>query len=425
MSEQNGLVITYYLINRYFIVDLSQRIGSKNNSPLYYFAFGFSFKIDMKHFDYIFTGSGLSALMTVYEMILSEKFKDKSILLLDENPKKSNDRTWCFWDDSNIFDDIISKKWNLALFADENFKRELILKPYHYNMIRGLDFYNLVFDLISKQENIHFENERVLEFEDLKSNCVVKTESKNYICEKIFNSIYDQGILKNQTKYPLLSQHFIGWFIKCKEKVFDENIVTFMDFSIEQRGNTRFMYILPTSETDALVEYTLFSQDLLPKEEYEIEIQNYIKKIGITEYEILEKEQGNIPMTSYKFWEHNTKNIINIGSAGGWTKSSTGFTFKNVTKKSKALVAFIQSETDFRKFHKRDKFWFYDLIFIDVLHKRNAIGAKVFASLFKKGNPTLILKFLDGETAILDDLTVMLKCPTIPFFRAFLNRILK
>ena len=31
---------------------------------------------------YIFTGSGLSALMTVYEMLLSEKFKDKNILLI-------------------------------------------------------------------------------------------------------------------------------------------------------------------------------------------------------------------------------------------------------------------------------------------------------------------------------------------------------
>ena len=38
----------------------------------------------MKHYDYIFTGSGLSALMTVYEMILSGKFTDKSILLLDD-----------------------------------------------------------------------------------------------------------------------------------------------------------------------------------------------------------------------------------------------------------------------------------------------------------------------------------------------------
>ena len=45
----------------------------------------------MKHYNYIFTGSGLSALMTVYEMVLSRKFEDKTILLIDENSKKTGD----------------------------------------------------------------------------------------------------------------------------------------------------------------------------------------------------------------------------------------------------------------------------------------------------------------------------------------------
>jgi lycopene beta-cyclase len=385
----------------------------------------------MQHYNYIFTGSGLSALMTVYEMILSGKFNDKTILLLDENPKKSNDRTWCFWDNSSLFDEIISKKWDVALFADEYFQRNLDLNPYQYKMIRGLDFYNLVFDLISKQENIHFANQKVVDFEELGNHCIVKTQTDNYTCNKIFNSIYNPNLVKNQTKYPLLQQHFIGWFIKSKEAVFNPNVATFMDFSVEQRGNTRFMYVLPTSSTEALLEYTLFSKDLLSKDEYENEIQKYIQKLGITSYEIVEKEQGNIPMTSYKFWKNNTKNVINIGSVGGWTKASTGFTFKNVTKKSKTLVNFLTSESDtstalstsFTKFHKMDKFWFYDLLFIDVLFKNNELGSKVFSSLFKKGNPTLIFKFLDEETTFIQDFKVMLKCPTIPFMNAFFRRL--
>ena len=377
----------------------------------------------MQHYHYIFTGSGLSALMTVYEMIISGKFNDKTILLLDENPKKSNDRTWCFWDNSSLFDEIISKKWETALFADENFRRDLDLNPYQYKMIRGLDFYNLIFEIISKQENIHFANQKVIDFEELGNHCIVKTETENYTCNKILNSIYNPNLVKNQSKYPLLQQHFIGWFIKSKEEVFEKNKATFMDFSVEQRGNTRFMYVLPTSSTEALLEYTLFSKDLLPKEEYENEIQDYIKKLGITDYEIVEKEQGNIPMTSYKFWKHNTKNILNIGSVGGWTKASTGYTFKNTTKKSKELVELLSKETDFRKFHKTDKFWFYDLLFLDVLFKRNDLGSTVFSALFKKGNPTLIFKFLDEETTFWEDLQVIWKCPKGLFIRALLGRI--
>jgi lycopene beta-cyclase len=394
----------------------------------------------MKHYNYIFTGSGLSALMTVYEMILSGKFKDKTILLIDENAKKTNDRTWCFWDENTpplghpsgrgeFFPNIISKKWSTALFADKNMTRELILEPYQYKMVKGLDFYTLVFDELSIHSNIHFVNQKVIDFQELGNHCVVKTDSEgseeSFTCNQIFNSIFNPEIVKKQTKYPFLHQHFIGWFIKSKEAVFNPDCATFMDFSLEQKGNTRFMYVLPTSETEALLEYTLFSKDLLPKEEYETEIKNYIEKLGITNYELREKEQGNIPMTSYEFWKQNTKNIINIGSAGGWTKASTGYTLKNTTKKSKSLVQFLQTETDFRKFHKKDKFWFYDLLFLDVLNRRNDLGSEIFSALFRKGDPTLIFKFLDEETSLWEDLQMIWKCPKGLFVRTMLGRIFK
>ena len=379
----------------------------------------------MQHYHYIFTGSGLSALMTVYEMLLSGKFKDKSILLIDENTKKANDRTWCFWDEHNLFDEIVSKKWNQAIFANEKFNRVLELTPYQYKKINGLDFYELVFKKISEHKNIHFLNQKVVDFTELGNHCVVKTENETFTCNKVFNSIYNPKVVTAQNKFPLIQQHFVGWFIKSKEAVFTPNCATFMDFSVEQKGNTRFMYVLPTSENEALLEYTLFSRDLLSKEEYESEIKKYIENLGITEYEIIEKEQGNIPMTCYPFWKHNTKNIINIGSAGGWTKASTGYTFKNASKKSKALVQFLKSESDFTKFHKKDKFWFYDLLLLDILSSKNELGSKIFSSMFKKGSSTVIFKFLDEETSIWEDLQVIWKCPKMLFVKALFGRTLK
>jgi len=378
----------------------------------------------MQHYNYIFTGSGLSALMTVYEMLLSRKFDDKSILLIDENTKKANDRTWCFWDKNNLFDEIVSKKWNQAVFANEKFNRVLELTPYQYKKINGLDFYQLVFKKISEHKNIHFLNQKVIDFDELSNHCVVKTNEETLTCNKIFNSIYNPEVVTAQNKFPLIQQHFVGCFIKSKEAVFTPNCATFMDFSVEQKGNTRFMYVLPTSENEALIEYTLFSKDLLSKEAYEAEIRKYIENLGITEYEIIEKEQGNIPMTCYPLWKHNTKNVINIGSAGGWTKASTGYTFKNASKKSKVLVQFLKSESDFTKFHKRDKFWLYDLLLLDILSSKNELGSKIFSSMFKKGNSTIIFKFLDEETSIWEDLQVIWKCPKMLFVKALFSRII-
>ncbi|MBP6073495.1 MAG: lycopene cyclase [Flavobacterium sp.] len=377
----------------------------------------------MQQAHYIFTGSGLSALLTVYEMLLSGKFQDKTILLIDENPKKTNDRTWCFWDENTLFDALVSKKWSEAVFANGKVNRVLSLQPYQYKKINGIDFYDFVFQKIAEAKNVHFLHEKVLDYKDLGTHCEVRTASETYTCNKVINSIYNPENVKSQDKFPLIQQHFIGWFIKSKEAVFTPNCATFMDFSVTQKGNTRFMYVLPTLETEALIEYTLFSKDLLVKDEYELEIKKYIQKLGITEYEIIEKEQGNIPMTCYPFWKHNTKNSINIGSAGGWTKASTGYTFKNATKKAKELVSFLQSTTDFRNVHKINKFWLYDLLLLDILSAKNELGATIFSALFTKGNPTVIFKFLDEETSFLEDLCVIWKCPKKIFIQALLKRL--
>ena len=378
----------------------------------------------MQQAHYIFTGSGLSALLTVYEMLLSGKCKDKTILLIDENPKKTNDRTWCFWDEKALFEELVSTKWSQAVFANEHQNRVLTLHPYQYKKINGIDFYHFVFQKISEAKNVQFLNEKVLGFQDFGTHCEVQTATETYSCTQIINSIYNPEAVQLQDKFPLIQQHFLGWFIKTASPAFTPNCATFMDFSVAQKGNTRFMYVLPTSTTEALIEYTLFSKDLLLKEEYEAEIKKYIQNLGISEYEILEKEQGTIPMTCYPFWKHNTKNSINIGSAGGWTKASTGYTFKNATKKAKELVAFLETGTDFRKVHKINKFWFYDLLLLDILSAKNELGSSIFSSLFSKGNPTVIFKFLDEETSFLEDLRVIWKCPKKIFIKALLKRLL-
>jgi lycopene beta-cyclase len=376
----------------------------------------------MKHYNYIFTGAGLSALMTVYKMVLSGKFKDKTILLLDENIKQTNDRTWCFWKkQDSVWEKSISKKWDSALFANADFRRDLDLSPYQYNMVQGLDFYNQVFEFILNEPNIRFINQRVIDINEIPNHVYVATETDSFTCDSLFNSVYRKAEVENQTKYPVLQQHFIGWFIKSQQAIFNPEQATFMDFSVEQKGNTRFMYVLPISKTEALLEYTLFSPQLLEKSEYEQEIQKYIQKLGISKYEIVEKEQGSIPMSCYPFWKKNTKRVLNIGTAGGWTKASTGYTFKNSDKKSTQLIAFLQIEHDLSKFHKKTKFWIYDLLLLDILDRHNELGASLFSSIFKKGGPSLIFKFLDEETSLREDIQVILKCPKMPFIKAIIR----
>ncbi|PQJ78519.1 lycopene cyclase family protein [Polaribacter porphyrae] len=378
----------------------------------------------MQIYDYIIVGGGASGLMMAYRMSKDAFFDDKSILILDKEKKATNDRTWCYWQEKDDeWQDVISKSWQNIIFKSDLYSAEESINPYQYKMIRSKDFYSKIWNHLETKSNITFQKASVVSIQQLADKAQVITDNKTYKANTILNSILFSDEYKTQTKYPVLQQHFVGFFIKTKQNIFDDSAATFMDFTVAQKENTRFMYILPYKKNEALFEYTLFSKDLLPYDEYKKEIEKYLTDNNITDYEIVDKEQGSIPMTCYKFWKHNSKNIIHIGTAGGWSKASTGFTFNNTTKKTKELINFLKQNKPLTNFHKINKFWFYDLLLLDILSQKNELGSSIFGQMFQKNHPTQILKFLDEETSFLEDLSIQLKMPIGLFTKALFKRI--
>lgn len=376
-------------------------------------------------FDYIIIGAGAAGLMLADAMITDDFFSGKSILLLDKDTKQTNDRTWCFWEKGEgQFDSIVHKKWNHVYFGGKQFSKRFNINPYTYKMVRGIDFYTSVLQKIEASTRITFKQAEVTALEDNDQNVVVSTSDEAYLAKQAFNSIFDYKMATHQQKYPVLQQHFVGWVVKTKKPVFDVDQATYMDFSIEQKGNTRFMYVLPTSENEALIEYTLFSEHLLPKEEYEHAIKDYLKNdLDCSDYEIIETEMGSIPMTCYDFQEHHSENIRYIGTAGGWAKPSTGYTFASTARKIPVLLDYIKTGKSLQKLSFKNRFWLYDLLFLDVLYKDNANGYYIFETLFKNRSPKLIFKFLDEKTTHWEDLKYIWGCPKKPFIKALLKRL--
>ncbi|MBL0098949.1 MAG: hypothetical protein IPP49_01965 [Saprospiraceae bacterium] len=86
-----------------------------------------------------------------------------------------------------------------------------------------------------------------------------------------------------------------------------------------------------------------------------------------------------------------------IGSAGGWTKASTGYTFANTTKTTKLLIDFLKKEKNFKSFHQRTRHWYFDLIFLKVLYDDNKTGSEIFTSIFRSNNIQHIFPFSGSE----------------------------
>ena len=378
-------------------------------------------------YDYIICGGGASGLSIAEKLSSDSFFQNKKILIIDpDSPKNSNDRTWCFWEKkTNKRRDSVFYSWDKVLFKSDQFEKSISLNPLSYKMLKSKNFYEQTNTSIRLNSNISFLKETVVSVNDLTTHCEVKTSKKTYTSLKVFNSILDWNTLKNSTRYPLLIQHFEGWFIKTKKDFFNQNEATFMDFSIEQNSSTKFMYILPFSKKEALIEYTLFSKHLLDKKSYEKFLMQYLNSIGINDYDIVSKESGKIPMTGYPFYKKNSKNILYIGSAGGWSKPSTGYTFKNIERKTNLLVDFMKKNESFKTFYKNSRFRYYDIIFLDVLFQNNHMGKKLFTQMFQNNKAKTIFKFLDEKSTILEEIKIMASFSIGIFLKTIFKRLLK
>jgi len=373
----------------------------------------------LKRFDYIICGGGASGLLLSNALLSDKHFNDKKILIIEKDSKTDNDKTFGFWNDKeSVLDNIVFKEWEYAEFRDSNSHNSFLLSPYKYKMIKSNEFYLSIGDKISKASNFTYLNSTVNEIDQV--NKKVKTNDGEFSSSIIFSSIYNEVSFK---KYPLLKQHFIGWTIETKNESFDDNKITFMDFSVDQKDEIRFMYILPFSKNKALIEYTLFSGDIISDDEYEKEIKAYLKKRNILNYSIVEKEKGMIPMTCYPFFENNTDTYFQIGTAGGWSKPSTGYTIKNSIEKIDIIINSLKQNKPLSKIRFKNRFWYYDLLFLDVLIASKGKGSQVFSDLFKNNDPIKIFKFLDEKTSVMEELSIFLSVDIKTFVKSLIKRI--
>ncbi len=381
----------------------------------------------VKHYDYIISGAGAAGFSLLMRMMQHKVFDKKQILVVDKEPKLSNDRTWCFWEkDAGLFEPIVHHRWQQVYFYSNYYSSLLNLSPYEYKMIRGIDFYDHVMEEAHRRPNIIFLYGTVEAVGNEGEKALLIVNGERYTASYIFNSILFHKPSIPADKYYLL-QHFKGWLIETQQPFFNPLEATLMDFRVSQEQGTTFVYVLPLSPTKALVEYTLFTKELLDKAAYDTALKSYIKiYLGIDEYAIHEEEFGIIPMTNIKFIK-NIGRVINIGTAGGQTKASSGYTFQFIQKQTQSLVNDLLVNGEVRNHSNiaERRFNLYDSTLLNVLHHKKLGGDQVFADMFRKNSPDRVLRFLDNESSIEDELNIMASVPSGIFMKAALQEIFK
>lgn len=359
-------------------------------------------------FDYAFLGMGCANSLLVMALHKRGLLNNAQILVLEPAQKVRNDRTFCFWLSPEELleaglEKLISHSWDKVSFNGQP-AQGLNHKKYYYLRAEAL-FEHVQNLLIEVGATWHHE---------------VFSGEPQHLAKHVYDSRppHWEVLSKDQ---ELIHQSFFGWLIRTKDPIFDPSTFTMMDFNIEQQGHTQFMYVLPFDAHTALIEPTRFSPDKLCQTNASALLESFLASFQ-TSYQILETEQGCIPMCAASFdTQQAHTNVLSTGANAGKLKPSTGYSFvRNLRDVNQIADSLLLNQT-FQRKKARARFAFYDRLLLEILHRTPQAGKEIFGRLFARNKAVDVMAFLDEETTVWQEVKLMSSLPILLFLAAALR----
>jgi lycopene beta-cyclase len=361
----------------------------------------------MKKYDYILAGGGCAGLSLVYHL-LESSLKDSQILIIDPNQGEIPNKTWCYWSKEAlpIHPQSARFSWNSFYLKDATQQLTKPLEDLSYHHLNSHDFYTHVLEKSRQFPNVHFLKEEVVAHPPIGTGIQVTTHTAD-----TFNApfVFDSRVKSTDSDQSILKQVFIGIRIKVSEPLFDPKKWGLMDFETRPSNGFDFIYTLPFSTHEALIEYTAYTTDERTEEELLKELQEFLnQKYGSIAYDIQFQESGKIPMSTRNFFSSVSSRHIPIGTAAGWTKPSTGYTFAPIQENCAAIVASLErDELTSLHFPRKTRFVFYDNILLTIAHRWPKRLPGLFLNLFSSSRPELVFRFLSEKTTFSEEIRLL------------------
>ncbi len=370
-----------------------------------------------KSTDIIVVGGGGSGLALLYALHLQGILKDRQVLLIEAEEKNQNDRTWCFWTDESdaawqMFSPCVSKVWSKA---EGPFEGQQSMAPYQYVQIRSKDYYNFINQALENYPKFERYRGRVKKVSENDLHQVELEDGAKFSSEYVFDSRPPRLAFED-----LIWQSFVGYRIKTKQRIADIHSCRLMDFEVPQEKGLQFMYWLPTSEQEALIEFTRFGKEVLSEAYSQALIEDYLKGLGIEDWEIVEKEIDKIPMTkglsaSSRYYSQDEFHIA-IGARAGAIKASSGFAFKYFVEHAWKIALALKKQKPIPSLYHPQRFQIYDELLMRLITEKESLIKGIFERLFKRHPLPRIFRFLDEESRFDEEFQIMYSMPWLPFF---------
>ncbi len=400
-------------------------MGEHHRPGRRHFASRLNERTDMADFDLIIAGAGLSGMSLACHLARSSLSR-KSILLVDNGFDRLPERCWAFWSkEPGLFEPSVSKTWDRLRYVGRGFQGVLDIAPYRYRLVRSDDFFWQARAELATFPNIEFRQGHVGHIEDGREQAMVFVDGQPISGRWVFDGRGFQKLQRANGDGRNLHMQFLGWEIRTDHPAIEPEVATLMDFRTQQNGGIAFIYLLPLSEEQALVEYTSFAPHTLAPASCELALREYLAgSAGLVEYEVERRESGRLPLANRRFSRRLGQRVMAIGLRGGLLKPSTGYAYQRIQRDSVAIVASL--ETEGHPFAVEVDPWRYrasDSLLLEIMTERPQEIEPIFSALFRNNSPDKVLRFLDQDVTPLEQLRMIPTMPSRPFIKQLFERV--
>ena len=375
-------------------------------------------------YPYVILGAGCAGLSLAWNLV--ELGVDEPILLVDRRERFENDRTWCFWDvEPTPFSDLATHAWPRWRVHDGRHEVVSTSPEYRYLRLRSIDVYQRILDRLARAPNVSMALGRsILGVRPTSRGVVVATSDRSYHAGRVFDSSGRANLDPPRVRGVRLLQHFLGQTVRTNRPTFDPSCPTLMDFRTSQADGPHFVYVLPLSENEALVENTYINNFDYPHDRHRTEVADYLRvRHGLDhdDYVVTEEESGAIPMAVGRRPLASTSGsrVESIGLAGGAARPSSGYAFLRIQGQARRIAEHVAAGGDGAVAPVSS--WKYDLldaIFLKVLADRPELAPRIFGQMFENADAGAVVRFLGEKSTPIDDARIVAALPKWPFITA-------
>ena len=373
----------------------------------------------MKKADVLILGAGCAGTSLAH--YLEDFGYAGKVVLLDSRTKFNREQRWCSWAKLPAsLAPLVQQSWRSWTVADENHSTTRTSENYSYQQIYAPDFFA---HFHSRWQNSDAPIEinlggKVGRIEERRDCVEVEANGEIWRANLVFDARHKGSAnLKNaeNAKSVYLHQTFLGWKIEFPRAVFDSQNATLMDFRTAPTDGVNFIYVLPYSDREALVESTSFSINPTVWGSHLNAVTKYIGENFGEDYDITAEESGELPMTTAKMPAKSGERIFNIGIAGGAARPSSGYAFHRIQRQTSEMARAIVNKEKIPQTFASRKYDFFDAVFLEAVAQNPAAAKDYFLRMFEKVAPDSLIRFLTDESSMADDLTVINALPKLSF----------